>query len=112
MKQLKTLMQADKGFKTLNVTNREQWMTWLSNNGFSTGFLWLVIYQRGVGVQSVHFCNVQYGELCTSLIDNQPGVSEDISYFYFYSPDTRENDQFSADTVRMYERSALRQYAG
>lgn len=64
--------------KTLYVTNREQWRSWLAKNHKEEKEIWLLYYRRSSGKQRIPYNDAVEEALCFGWIDSiQKGIDEE-----------------------------------
>ena len=56
--------------KTLYVTNRQQWRSWLSKHHKTTGGIWLVYYKKESGKRRIPYNDAVEEALCYGWIDS------------------------------------------
>jgi len=77
-------MTAD--LKTIRVTNRQQWRTWLSKHHTSSPGIWFVFYKAHTGIGSVPLEDMVREALCFGWIDSLVKRLDDDRYAVKVTP--------------------------
>ena len=72
--------------KTLRVTSRQQWRTWLSKHHASSPGIWFVFYKAHTGVKSVPLEDMVREALCFGWIDSLVKRLDDDRYAVKVTP--------------------------
>lgn len=73
------------GVPTFHAKSTTDWRNWLERNHGSEKSLWLIIYKKSSGNQSVTYNEAVDEALCFGWIDSKPNKRDDQSYFQFFS---------------------------
>ena len=80
--------------KTLYVSNRKQWRTWLAKNHRSIPEIWLVYFKKHSGKPRIPYNDAVEEALCYGWIDSTLKPNNEESYFQRFSP-RRKNSRLS-----------------
>lgn len=83
------------GPKTLQVTNRSDWRTWLEQNHDKATEIWLVYYKRHTGLLSISYEDAVEEALCFGWIDSIVRRIDDERYAQKFTPRS-DKSQWSA----------------
>ncbi len=72
--------------KTLYVTNRRQWRTWLSKLHETAGEIWLVYYRKDSGKRRIPYNDAVEEALCFGWIDSLTKPRDTESWVQRYTP--------------------------
>jgi uncharacterized protein YdeI (YjbR/CyaY-like superfamily) len=75
-----------KMFKTLRVTNREDWRTWLKENHDKEKEVWLIFYKKHTGKPGVPYDDAVEEALCFGWIDSIVKRIDDEKYAQKFTP--------------------------
>jgi len=73
-------------FKTLRVTNREDWRTWLKENHDKEKEVWLIFYKKHTGKPGVPYDDAVEEALCFGWIDSIVKRIDDEKYAQKFTP--------------------------
>jgi uncharacterized protein YdeI (YjbR/CyaY-like superfamily) len=80
------MRQKMKMFKTLRVTNREDWRTWLKENHDKEKEVWLIFYKKHTGKPGVPYDDAVEEALCFGWIDSIVKRIDDEKYAQKFTP--------------------------
>jgi uncharacterized protein YdeI (YjbR/CyaY-like superfamily) len=80
--------------KTLNVTNRKQWRSWLSKHHRTASDIWLVYYKKESGKRRIPYNDAVEEALCYGWIDSTTKPWDKKSWVQRFSP-RREKSHLS-----------------
>jgi uncharacterized protein YdeI (YjbR/CyaY-like superfamily) len=73
-------------YKTLHVSNRDEWRRWLETNGKKETVIWLIFYKKGSGKRSVPYHEAVEEALCFGWIDSIIKRVDDEKYIQKFTP--------------------------
>ncbi len=73
------------GVATFHATDVKAWRAWLQANSETTKSLWLIIYHKDSGINSVYYDEAVDEALCFGWVDSKPNKRDQESYFQFFS---------------------------
>ena len=73
-------------YKTLYVSNRDDWRSWLAVNGERESVIWLIFYKKGSGKRSVPYNDAVEEALCFGWIDSILKRLDDEKYIQKFTP--------------------------
>ncbi len=62
-----------------------EWRKWLSENHQIQDNIWLVIYKKESGIESIYYDEAVDEALCFGWIDSKPNKRDDISFYQYFS---------------------------
>lgn len=72
--------------KSLYVTNRKQWRSWLSKNYKKEKEIWLIYYRKGSGKPRIAYNDAVEEALCYGWIDSTAKPRDHESWYQRFSP--------------------------
>lgn len=72
--------------KEVVAKDRQAWRNWLRENHATSGTVWLVIYKKDSGTESITYQEAVEEGLCYGWIDSTPNKRDDESYLQRFSP--------------------------
>jgi uncharacterized protein YdeI (YjbR/CyaY-like superfamily) len=72
--------------KTLYVTNRKQWRSWLSKHHKTANDIWLVYYKKQSGKRGIPYNDAVEEALCYGWIDSLTKARDEESWVQRFSP--------------------------
>ncbi len=105
---------AAKTIKTLTLSNRGGWRTWLRKHHESESEIWVIFQKRSVGRQPLSYDDAVEEALCFGWIDSIVRRIDDVSYVRKFTP-RKADSQWSPTNRRRYaslEESGLLEPAG
>jgi uncharacterized protein YdeI (YjbR/CyaY-like superfamily) len=85
--------------KTLYVSDREEWRSWLEKNGDKESVIWLIFYKKHSGKRSVLYPEAVEEALCFGWIDSILKRLDDERYIQKFTP-RKEKSTWSLLNVR------------
>jgi uncharacterized protein YdeI (YjbR/CyaY-like superfamily) len=85
-------------YKTLYVSNRNEWRRWLEKNGEKETVIWLIFYKKGSGKRSVPYPDAVEEALCFGWIDSIIKHMDDEKYIQKFTP-RKERSKWSVLNV-------------
>jgi len=73
-------------FKTLYLTNRAEWRSWLEENGETEPVIWLIFYKKHTGKPSLPYDDSVEEALCFGWIDSLVKRIDDEKYARKFTP--------------------------
>lgn len=65
--------------------NRSEWRKWLAQNSKTKDSVWLIIYHKKAGVDSIYYDEAVEEALCFGWIDSKPNKRDQESYYLFFA---------------------------
>jgi uncharacterized protein YdeI (YjbR/CyaY-like superfamily) len=78
-------METYKGTPTFYAKTRNDWRDWLEKNHLIEQSVWLIIFRKESGIESVYYPEAVDEALCFGWIDSLPNKRDDKSYYQFFS---------------------------
>ena len=78
-------MELKNGINTFYAKSRKDWRKWLEKNHLKEKSVWLIIYRKESGVNSVYYPEAVDEALCFGWIDSKPNKRDDKSYYQFFA---------------------------
>lgn len=78
-------METYKNKPAITAPNLAAWRAWLLDNHSTTG-VWLIIYKKDSGVESIYYPEAVDEALCFGWIDSKPNKRDEQSYYQYFSP--------------------------
>jgi uncharacterized protein YdeI (YjbR/CyaY-like superfamily) len=78
-------MKQKDGFPIVFAASRAAWRDWLLRHHATESSIWLVIYKKDSGVDSVYYPEAVDESLCFGWIDSRPNKRDTESYYQFFS---------------------------
>jgi uncharacterized protein YdeI (YjbR/CyaY-like superfamily) len=78
-------MEIYKGTQTFYAKTRKDWRDWLEENHQRAQSVWLIIYRKESGINSIYYPEAVDESLCFGWIDSLPNKRDDKSYYQFFS---------------------------
>jgi uncharacterized protein YdeI (YjbR/CyaY-like superfamily) len=78
-------MEIYKGNPTFYAKTRNDWRNWLEKNHQNEQSVWLIIFRKESGIESVYYPEAVDESLCFGWIDSLPNKRDDKSYYQFFS---------------------------
>lgn len=85
-------------YKTLHVSDRDEWRRWLERNGEKETVIWLIFYKKGSGKRSVPYPDAVEEALCFGWIDSIIKRLDDEKYIQKFTP-RKERSKWSVLNV-------------
>ena len=85
--------------KTLYVSDRKAWRSWLEKNGDKESVIWLIFYKKNSGKRSVPYTEAIEEALCFGWIDSILKRVDDKRYIQKFTP-RKEKSKWSLLNVR------------
>jgi uncharacterized protein YdeI (YjbR/CyaY-like superfamily) len=85
--------------KTLYVSNRDEWRSWLEENGDKESVIWLIFYKKHSGKRSVPYPDAVEEALCFGWIDSIIKRFDDEKYIQKFTP-RKAKSTWSVHNVR------------
>lgn len=101
-------------YETVEFSDAAQWRQWLHTHHADTDGIWLRIYKKASGVETVDYAGALDVALCYGWIDGQVKKKDDVSYIQKFTP-RRKNSLWSKrniEYVARLEASGLMMPAG
>lgn len=73
------------GVHCFYANSSKLWRRWLEKNGEKESSVWLIIYKKVSGVQSVTYKQAVEEALCFGWIDSKPNKRDEQSYYQFFA---------------------------
>ena len=86
-------------YKTLYVSNRDEWRSWLEKNCNKESVIWLIFYKKHSGKRSVAYSDAIEEALCFGWIDSIIKRFDDEKYIQKFTP-RKEKSRWSVLNVR------------
>ena len=86
-------------YKTLYVSDRNEWRRWLEKNGGKESVIWLIFYKKHSGQRSLPYSDAVEEALCFGWIDSIIKRLDDDRYIQKFTP-RNEKSSWSALNVR------------
>jgi len=86
-------------YKTLYVSDRDEWRRWLERNGEKEPVIWLIFYKKHSGKRSVLYSDAVEEALCFGWIDSILKRMDDERYIQKFTP-RKEKSKWSVLNVR------------
>ena len=74
-----------KGTLAIEAADKRQWRKWLEENHVSRNSVWLIIYKKKSGIQSIDYNEAVDEALCYGWIDSLPNKRDAKSYYQYFS---------------------------
>ena len=78
-------METRNGVAAITAETREKWRGWLKSNHQSEKSIWLIMYKKDSGRESVTYDEAVEEALCFGWIDSKPNKRDEQSYYQFFS---------------------------
>ncbi|MDN4165114.1 YdeI/OmpD-associated family protein [Cytophagales bacterium LB-30] len=78
-------MEIYNGIQAFHATSRTEWRKWLEENHQSEKSVWLIIFKKESGTQSVYYPEAVDEALCFGWIDSKPNKRDENSYYQFFA---------------------------
>lgn len=78
-------MELKDGVKTFYAETRTAWRNWLEEHHETEKSVWLVIYKKDSGINSVYYPEAVDEALCFGWIDSKPNKRDEKSYYQFFA---------------------------
>jgi len=88
--------------KTLYVTNRKDWRSWLAKNHTSESEIWLIYYKKGTGKPRISHDDAVLEALCFGWIDSTSKSIDEEKFAQRFSPRRPKSNlsQINLENVR------------
>jgi uncharacterized protein YdeI (YjbR/CyaY-like superfamily) len=86
-------------YKTLYVSTRNEWRSWLEKNGTKESVIWLIFYKKHSGKRSLPYSDAVEEALCFGWVDSIIKRFDDEKYIQKFTP-RKEKSTWSALNVR------------
>lgn len=73
-------------YEILSFQTATQWRSWLDSHGLNTKGVWLQIYKKASGVQTVTYAEALDHALCYGWIDGQKKSYDELSFLQKFTP--------------------------
>jgi uncharacterized protein YdeI (YjbR/CyaY-like superfamily) len=87
--------------KTLYVTNRDDWRTWLTKNHKTEKEIWLIYYKKHTGIPRISYDEAVEEALCLGWIDSLIQKIDEEKYAQKFTPRTNNNKWSESNINRM-----------
>lgn len=85
-------MEEKNGVPAIHCKNRKAWRKWLEKNHVTEKSVWLIIYKKESGTNSVYYPEAVDEALCFGWVDSKVNKRDDQSYYqYFAQRNPRSN---------------------
>lgn len=78
-------MEERKGVAAIHCKTRKDWRQWLQKNHTTAQAVWLIIYKKESGMDSVYYPEAVDEALCFGWVDSLPNKRDAISYYQYFS---------------------------
>jgi uncharacterized protein YdeI (YjbR/CyaY-like superfamily) len=78
-------MELYKNSKTFQASTKEEWREWLAENHQSEKSVWLIIYHKGCGIDSVYYDEAVEQAICFGWIDSIANKRDEKSKYQFFA---------------------------
>jgi uncharacterized protein YdeI (YjbR/CyaY-like superfamily) len=79
------VMEERKGVAAIHCKTRKDWRQWLQKNHATAQAVWLIIYKKESGMDSVYYPEAVDEALCFGWVDSLPNKRDAISYYQYFS---------------------------
>ncbi|MDH4471299.1 MAG: YdeI/OmpD-associated family protein [Fluviicola sp.] len=107
-------MEIKNGIACFYASSRENWRLWLTENHQTVSSVWLIIYRKESGVESVYYPEAVDEALCFGWVDSKPNKRDEQSYYQFFSKRNPKSNwsKVNKDKVAKLIEQGLMQQAG
>jgi uncharacterized protein YdeI (YjbR/CyaY-like superfamily) len=89
--------------------NRSEWRKWLAQNSKTKDSVWLIIYHKKTGVDSIYYDEAVEEALCFGWIDSKPNKRDQESYYLFFAKRKPKSNWSKANRERVDRMMKLNQ---
>ena len=79
-------METKDGIPAFHAKSNEEWRQWLSENGSSEKSVWLIMYHKNSGIESIQYNESIEEALCFGWIDSKANKRDEHSSYLFFTP--------------------------
>jgi uncharacterized protein YdeI (YjbR/CyaY-like superfamily) len=90
-------------YKTLYISNRDDWRRWLETNGDKETVIWLIFYKKSSGNRSVPYADAVEEALCFGWIDSILKRVDDEKYIQKFTPRNKKSSWSALNVSRVYK---------
>lgn len=97
-------MEIKDGKQAIGAKDRNIWRKWLEKNASIETSVWLILYHKNSGVQSVNLIEATEEALCFGWIDSLCKSRDHQSYYLTFSPRKPKKSNWSQTNIERAER--------
>jgi len=97
-------LETKDGKQAVSAKNRHVWREWLKQNGQIEKSVWLILYRKNSGIESVNLVEATEEALCFGWIDSLCKKRDDQSYYLTFSPRNPKKSNWSKPNIERANR--------
>jgi uncharacterized protein YdeI (YjbR/CyaY-like superfamily) len=97
-------LETKDGKQAVPAKNRNEWREWLKQNGQTEKSVWLILYRKNSGIESVNLVEATEEALCFGWIDSLCKKRDEQSYYLTFSPRNPKKSNWSRPNIERAQR--------
>jgi uncharacterized protein YdeI (YjbR/CyaY-like superfamily) len=92
-------LETKDGKQAVPAKNRQEWRDWLKQNGQTEKSVWLILFRKSSGIESINLVEATEEALCFGWIDSLCKKRDDQSYYLTFSPRNPKKSNWSRPNI-------------